>query len=94
MLQVWFAEHPIHNYRDAARHARHDLFRRWWEGMLERGVLFHPGAFENLFVSFAHTEADIDQTLAAAKETARPSAPRRLSDHRARSAPVYPSAHD
>jgi glutamate-1-semialdehyde 2,1-aminomutase len=39
--------------------------------MLDRGVLFHPGAFENLFVSFAHTEADIDQTLAAAKETAR-----------------------
>jgi Glutamate-1-semialdehyde aminotransferase len=43
----------------------------WWEGMLDRGVLFHPGAFENLFVSFAHTEADIDQTLAAAEETAR-----------------------
>jgi glutamate-1-semialdehyde 2,1-aminomutase len=71
VLQVWFTDHPIRNYREAARHARHDLFRMWWEGMLDRGVLFHPGAFENLFVSFAHTEADIDQTLAAAKETAR-----------------------
>jgi glutamate-1-semialdehyde 2,1-aminomutase len=71
VLQVWFTDHPIRNYREAARHARHDLFRLWWEGMLDRGVLFHPGAFENLFVSFAHTEADIDQTLAAAKETAR-----------------------
>jgi len=71
VLQVWFADRPIRNYRDAARFARHDIFRLWWEGMLDRGVLFHPGAFENLFVSFAHTEGDIDDTLAAAKETAR-----------------------
>ncbi len=71
VLQVWFSEQPIRNYRDAARHARHDLFRLWWEGMLDRGVLFHPGAFENLFVSFAHGEAEVDETLAAARETAR-----------------------
>jgi glutamate-1-semialdehyde 2,1-aminomutase len=70
VLQVWFSEHPIHNYRDAARHASHHRFRLWWEGMLERGVLFHPGAFENLFVSFAHDDDDIDQTLAAARRVA------------------------
>ncbi len=70
VLQVWFSEHPIHNYRDAARHASHQRFRLWWEGMLERGVLFHPGAFENLFVSFAHDDDDIDQTLAAAHRVA------------------------
>jgi glutamate-1-semialdehyde 2,1-aminomutase len=71
VLQVWFADAPILNYRDAARYARHDLFRYWWEGMLDRGVLFHPGAFENLFVSFAHTDDDIDQTLDAAKHVLR-----------------------
>jgi len=70
VLQVWFAEKPIRNYRDAARFARHDVFRVWWEGMLERDVLFHPGAFENLFVSFAHSDADIDRTLVAADEVA------------------------
>jgi glutamate-1-semialdehyde 2,1-aminomutase len=70
VLQVWFANQPIRNYRDAARHARHDLFRAWWEGMLERNVLFHPGAFENLFVSFAHSAEDIDATLAAARDVA------------------------
>ncbi|MBV8144776.1 MAG: glutamate-1-semialdehyde 2,1-aminomutase [Gammaproteobacteria bacterium] len=68
VMQVWFTEHPIRNYRDAMRHASHTLFRRWWEGMLERGVLFHPHAFENLFVSFAHSEADIDATLEAARQ--------------------------
>jgi glutamate-1-semialdehyde 2,1-aminomutase len=68
VLQVWFAEEPIRNYRDAARHANHELFRLWWERMLERNVLFHPGAFENLFVSFAHSDADIDDTLRHADE--------------------------
>ena len=67
VLQVWFSEHPIHNYRDAVRHASHAKFRLWWEGMLSRGVLFHPHAFENLFVSFAHSDDDIEQTLQAAR---------------------------
>ncbi len=71
VFQVWFSEKPIHNYRDAARHASHELFRIWWEGMLDRGVLFHPGAFENLFVSFAHTKEDVDQTLELARDVAK-----------------------
>ena len=33
--------------------------------------MFHPGAYENLFVSFAHSRDDIDQTLAVAKEVVR-----------------------
>lgn len=70
VLQVWFSTEPIRNYRDAARHANHELFRIWWEGMLERGILFHPGAFENLFVSFAHTDQDLDRALVAADQVA------------------------
>ncbi|GLS17449.1 glutamate-1-semialdehyde 2,1-aminomutase [Labrys miyagiensis] len=70
LMQVWFAERPIENYRDAERHADQGLFRLWWEGMLERGVLFHPGAYENLFVSTAHTAEDIVLTLRAARDTA------------------------
>jgi len=71
VLQVWFSRHPIRNYRDAARHADHEMFRRWWEGMLDRGILFHPGAYENLFVSFAHGMEDIEATLSAAREVAK-----------------------
>jgi glutamate-1-semialdehyde 2,1-aminomutase len=70
LMQVWFAKEPIRNYRDAERHADQALFRKWWQGMLARGVLFHPGAYENLFVSTAHTHADIVATLAAAKAVA------------------------
>lgn len=70
LMQVWFAREEIHNYRDAERHADQNMFRRWWEGMLSHGVLFHPGAYENLFVSTAHTHADVTATLKAAKQVA------------------------
>jgi glutamate-1-semialdehyde 2,1-aminomutase len=70
LMQVWFATQEIHNYRDAERHADQKMFRGWWEGMLARGVLFHPGAYENLFVSTAHTHEDVAKTLDAAKQVA------------------------
>jgi glutamate-1-semialdehyde 2,1-aminomutase len=69
VYQVWFTDTEIRNYRDAARHSRPDVFRIWWEEMLDRGVLFHPGHLENIFVSFAHTDADIDATLDRAEES-------------------------
>jgi glutamate-1-semialdehyde 2,1-aminomutase len=65
LFQVWFTASPIRNYRDAVRHARRHQFRVWWEEMLKRGVLFHPDAFENMFVSFAHSDIDVECTLQA-----------------------------
>jgi glutamate-1-semialdehyde 2,1-aminomutase len=70
LFQVWFSDHPIKNYRDAKKYADGDIFTIWWEEMLFRGVLFHPHYFENLFVSMAHTDKDIDETLAIAEEAA------------------------
>lgn len=64
--QLWFTDAPIRSYRDAVRHARPDRFAFWWRQMMDRGVLFHPSQDENLFVSTAHTDADIDRTLEAA----------------------------
>jgi len=64
--QIWFTDAPIRTYRDAARHARPDVFTAWWREMMARGVLFHPSQDENLFVSTAHTDDDIARTLEAA----------------------------
>jgi glutamate-1-semialdehyde 2,1-aminomutase len=77
LFQVWFTPSPIRNYRDAVLHARRDLFRIWWEEMMKRGVLFHPDAFENLFVSFAHTDTDVGLTLRAVDD-ALPDVRRRM----------------
>ena len=39
--------------------------------MLDRGVFLAPSQFEALFVSSAHTDADIDRTIAACRESLR-----------------------
>ena len=57
---------PDRSVRDAAAYAHEDIFTRWYQEMVIRGVLFHPLQFENLFVSLVHTDADIDETLDAA----------------------------
>lgn len=67
IFQVWFANKPIMNYRDAVNYANDSIFRIWWEEMLYQGVLFHPHYFENLFVSTAHNDKDIDDTLEKAE---------------------------
>ena len=67
VFQLWFSEHPIRNWRDAERYAHEDMFTRWWQEMLLRGVLFHPSQFENLFLSLVHTADDVNETLNAAQ---------------------------
>jgi glutamate-1-semialdehyde 2,1-aminomutase len=71
VFQIWFSDQPIRSYRDAVRHAQPDRFGRWWREMLMRGVLFHPSQDENLFVSTAHSDEDVDRTLEAAAESLR-----------------------
>ena len=44
------------------------LFNKFYHGMLERGHYFAPALYEAGFVSMAHSEADIDRTIEAARE--------------------------
>ncbi|PKM21824.1 MAG: glutamate-1-semialdehyde-2,1-aminomutase [Gammaproteobacteria bacterium HGW-Gammaproteobacteria-14] len=46
-----------------------ELFKRFFHGMLDRGVYLAPSAFEAGFVSITHTDDVIDETLAKARET-------------------------
>ena len=45
-----------------------EQFRRFFHAMLDRGVYMAPSSFEAGFVSIAHSETDIEQTLAIARE--------------------------
>ena len=40
-----------------------ELFKKFFHGMLDRGVYLAPSAFEAGFVSAAHTDEDIQQTI-------------------------------
>jgi glutamate-1-semialdehyde 2,1-aminomutase len=46
-----------------------EAFNRFFHAMLRRGVYLAPSAFEAGFVSAAHGAAEIEQTLAAARES-------------------------
>ena len=46
-----------------------DAFRKFFHGMLNRGVNLAPSAFEAGFISAAHSDEDIAYTIRAAKET-------------------------
>ena len=45
-----------------------ERFKAFYHGMLDRGIYLAPSAYETGFVSAAHTEADIDATIDAARE--------------------------
>jgi len=63
MWGVYLAAGPIRNYTDAKR-TDTALFARWHKAALDRGVFLAPSAFEAAFISSAHTDADIDFTIA------------------------------
>ena len=67
MFTVAFTDQPVTDYA-SARRADTDRYARFFHAMLERGVYLPPSQFEACFVSFAHLERDIEQTLSAAEE--------------------------
>ena len=66
MFGMFFSSEKVDTYAqavacDAAK------FNRFFHAMMERGVFLAPSAFEAGFMSSAHTQSDIDATIAAAK---------------------------
>ncbi len=67
MLTLFFAQGPIRSWTDA-KSCDTDRFGRWHRAMTERGQYWPPSQFEAAFISGAHTDADIDATVAACSE--------------------------
>jgi glutamate-1-semialdehyde 2,1-aminomutase len=65
---IFFADQPVRNYADAKR-SDPKLYARFFREMLDRGIFLAPSQFEAAFLSASHTSADIDRTLAAARES-------------------------
>lgn len=65
MITLFFRDGPVPDY-DAALACDTARFGRFFWEMLARGVYLPCSQFEAAFVSIAHTEADIDRTVAAA----------------------------
>jgi glutamate-1-semialdehyde 2,1-aminomutase len=67
MFTVFFCRGPVTDY-GSAKAADTARFARFFHGMLQRGVYLPPAQFEAAFVSLAHTDLDVDDTLRAAGE--------------------------
>jgi glutamate-1-semialdehyde 2,1-aminomutase len=63
---VFFSLTPVTNY-EQAQAADHKLYASFFHALLDRDIFLAPSGYETLFVSLAHTDDLIDQTIAAAQ---------------------------
>jgi glutamate-1-semialdehyde 2,1-aminomutase len=68
LLGVFFSDAPVTDYEGASRSAGTGLYPGFMHGLLDRGVAVAPGAYEVLFTSLAHGEAELERTVEAAGE--------------------------
>ncbi len=66
MFTWFFTKGPVTDWTSAAK-CDTDAFGRYFRAMLENGIYVPPSQFEAAFLSAAHTEQDVQQTIAAAK---------------------------
>jgi glutamate-1-semialdehyde 2,1-aminomutase len=62
---VFFCPGPVRDYA-GAKASDTDLYAGYFRRMLEAGVYLAPSQFEAMFISAAHTEAELEETLEAA----------------------------
>ena len=67
MMTLFFNPGPVTGWSSAEK-CNTDAFAKYFWGLIEQGVYMPCSQFEALFISAVHTEADIDQTVAAATE--------------------------
>ncbi|MYL58083.1 glutamate-1-semialdehyde 2,1-aminomutase [Virgibacillus halodenitrificans] len=64
MVGVFFTNEEVINY-ETAQTSNLDYFAQYYRNMIEEGVFLPPSQFEGLFLSTAHTDADIEKTVKA-----------------------------
>jgi glutamate-1-semialdehyde 2,1-aminomutase len=67
MFTWFFAPGPVTEWNSAAK-SDTEAFGRFFRAMLENGIYLPPSQFEAAFLGAAHTDHDVQQTIAAAKQ--------------------------
>ena len=70
MFQMYLTDEDVKDYQTALR-ADKDLFLKLQQELLKNGVFFPPSQYECNFISYAHGEDEIDETLSAVEESLR-----------------------
>ena len=66
ILTVFFTKEPVTGYAQA-KSSDLEKFKTWYQGLLSQGIYAAPSQFEAMFLSDAHTDADIQKAITAAK---------------------------
>ena len=66
MVCCFFSDQPVDNYEQATA-CDTDAFAVFFRAMLDAGIVLPPSQFETWFISTAHDDACIDQTIEAAR---------------------------
>jgi len=67
MFTWFFQSGTVHDWDTAAK-SDTQAFGKFHRAMLERGIYLPPSQYEAMFMNAAHSDADVDQTIAAAAE--------------------------
>ena len=67
MWTSFFTDHPVTNWETANQSSR-ERYGKFFHAMLEEGVYLAPSQFEAAFVSLAHTDEIVEQTVSAARK--------------------------
>ena len=70
LVTPFFSTAPVRDFTDAAS-CDVEAYGSWCRGLLQRGVYPPPSQFEAWFPSLAHTDEDVERTVAAAREAFR-----------------------
>ena len=65
-MTLFFNKEPVTDY-DSAKKSDTEKFARWFRGMIKHKIYLAPSQFEAMFISGAHTDADVERTISAAK---------------------------
>jgi glutamate-1-semialdehyde 2,1-aminomutase len=66
LVGIFFGAQPVRDFGSAKASVDTGHYPVYMHGLLDRGVAVAPGAYEVMFPSLSHTEADIDRTVEAA----------------------------
>ncbi|HVU89849.1 MAG TPA: glutamate-1-semialdehyde 2,1-aminomutase [Pirellulales bacterium] len=67
MMTLFFNPRPVANWEQAS-HSDTKRFARWFWELVDRGIYMPCSQYEALFISAAHSDEDIDATIAEARE--------------------------
>jgi glutamate-1-semialdehyde 2,1-aminomutase len=64
---LFFTEQPVYDYA-SAQTSDTVRYTAYFRHMMDRGILLAPSQFEAVFLSSAHSDADLDRTLEAVRD--------------------------